>query len=130
MVNIERQEAERLTSWAGNCTKVPLVKCEDIQAAVALGEHHERSVCQAEAEVGVTLDDLSGGFDIRGAERRKFIRTECYILQHQELGPLASDLRDQVIELGKHEGREDAALRSGQDAHHCAMVEVTTVVIG
>ena len=61
MSEVGGQEAERLVAGPEDGAEVSLVEGEDVAGGVALGEHHERGVGQAEVKVRTTSSNWGTG---------------------------------------------------------------------
>ncbi len=53
-----------------------------------------------------------------------------HIREQSQLGGLASEFGDQIVDLGQHERRQDAWLWARQDAVHIVVITVPPVVVG
>lgn len=82
---------------------MPGVESQHLGRAVPFSQHHERRVCQADTEVGETLQDRHGTSDIVSTERLEPLRTPRHILEQRGLGRRTHMARQQVVELRQHE---------------------------
>lgn len=83
-----------------------LVEGEQVEHLVAPREDDDRGICEADLEVGVSIDHLLGDGDVGGLERLEAVGAAADLGEERELG-LEPDLgREEVVELSKDERGE------------------------
>ena len=65
---VEREEMECSASRAGEGAEVSLVEREDVEAPIAVSEHDDRGVCEAEVQISIPTNDGRRGGDVSGAK--------------------------------------------------------------
>ena len=95
--------------------EVPFVESRDGVDVVPVGEHDQRCVGQAQAQIPVALDDLTGSKEVVDSEWRQFVRTGAQFGEQRQLGVDAGDLGGEVVQLGQHQRRYDQRSRLGED---------------
>ena len=82
------------------------IQREQIADPVSIREHHQGRIGQADLEVGVPRDDAFGGLDVFRPEGLEPIHAASHLGQERALGLLADASGQEVVQLGKYEGRQ------------------------
>jgi hypothetical protein len=101
---------------------VPFVEGQHVECLVAAGEHDDRRVRETDVEIAVGLDDLVRDGDVGGVERFETVGAARHFGQQRERCVRADARREEVVELGEDEGREQE--RSAGVAERCCRLSV------
>ena len=83
-----------------------LVEREDILSLVAVGEHDDRRVCEADPKITVTLDDDEGRAEINRGELFESEGATLNLAQQTCARAMSHSCREQIVELCQHKRRE------------------------
>jgi predicted nucleic-acid-binding protein len=107
-LGIRRQNPEPPPRRRAEGPKVALVERQHVARVVALGEHDDRGVGEADVQIAVALDDLACSGNVEFVEDRQLVDAALDLLEQRDLGWDAGVFRDQGIELGEDEWRQDS----------------------
>lgn len=101
---------------------MPLVRTQQIQRAVAIGENHDRGIGQSDPEIGIAVHDATGVAEILRRERLELIDTADDFVDEIQLCLVADAAANQVVQLREHKRRHNSWRgRSDQRRHGPAM---------
>ena len=92
-----------LASAPADRPKVPLIERKYVRDVVAISEHHDRGVGQAERDIRVLLDNGKCRYDVIAIEWLELVRTGGYLPKQGDLclGPNSGG--QEIVELSQHE---------------------------
>ena len=93
-----------------------LIERQDVATAESVRQYDDGCVGQPNPKIRIPLDDPEGLRDVRRTDRLKFVDAARDIAQEFGRFALAGVRGDQIVELGKHERREDPPSWLQQDA--------------
>ena len=97
VVGVGGEDAQRAATEGPHDAEVPFVESRNGVDVVAVGEHDQRCVGQAQGQVPVALDDLAGSEEVVDSEGRELVRTGA---QFGEQGQLGVDAGDRPRDIG------------------------------
>ena len=103
--------------------KVTLVRAQEVQRFVAVGEHHDRRIRQSDPKIGVPLHDSLGMAHILRREEIELVRPARDLLDKSHLRLMADSICNQVVQFRENKGRDNARRCRGDKCRDCAAVQ-------
>ncbi len=102
-----------LTSASTNRSKVPFIEGKNVRDVVAVSQHDDRGVGQAERDIRVPLDNGERCADVVAIERLELVCARGDLLEEGYLRLRPDSRGQEIVELSQHEGRQQERRLSG-----------------